>query len=140
MPCRCDGYPSTESRQREEIDALTQKLCYLCAEILSNPGDVQLTLKIKEWWDNHYESDTKRVYKEMKSRFEGNNNIDAGALAQSFISKALAVHDVSKFHRDWFHNIADFTKKEVLNKQNKKQAALNKLTPEEKKMLFNKRW
>ena len=63
MPCRCDGMENSSRKTvQNELDSVTQNLCFLCGQIegeklwgrLGNP-------RIRIWWENHVKNDTIRV-------------------------------------------------------------------------------
>ena len=119
MPCQSyfpeqhiDELIDEKTSMKQELDRVTQFLCYLC-------GQAELEDKIKEtpepiqaWWILHKKHDAVRVEKAMLealSVFQDfpNNAPSASDLAELFIARARQVHPLSDYHVDWFAEMAD---------------------------------
>lgn len=146
MPCH-DTWAEEDSRRRDlqelnnRIDELSQNLCFLCGQAEYNGVFEDLAFnndRLRKWWKNHQASDTRRVQKEMRQRKEMNPQ----KLADSFIKKAKKVHPVSKFHMEWFLDLAEAEVERKKKEQEAKdreealrQQALSRLSAEEKRVL-----
>ncbi len=144
MPCQGGmSYTEVVVESSTVIDALTQKLCFLCAslykdDLLEKYGNPE----ISEWHRDHMHKDELRVAEEMKQVFLSHPGAHPVGVAQDFLDKALAVHPVSDYHKEWFYKMAHDIHKELMEIKEKKaqkaadkHKALSKLTEEEKKLL-----
>jgi len=146
MPCH-DQWLEEDDRRRDlkelnnRIDELSQNLCYLCGQVEYIGEFEDLTCnndRLRKWWKDHQNSDTRRVKKEMRQIEERTPK----KLANYFIKKAKEVHPVSKFHIEWFFDLA---KEEVARRQREhekrdkketlRQQVLSRLSDEEKEIL-----
>ena len=144
MPCECVGMDRYDDiRLSEELNIITQNLCYLCGE-LSRCGNLGIYAngRILAWWKNHQENDTKRVTEKMEKYYRQHKPCTPEQVTSAFIAKAEAVHPVSEFHMKWFLELAkDIYERRLLNKQaeqRKKEVASQakaKLSDEERKAL-----
>lgn len=140
MPCRCEGYSRTEYyTATNEIDSLTQMLCYACGNFIA--FGLFMPTELYNWWRIHEEADCERATKEMQD-YISNMAIDkvkkitADTLANSFIKKAEAVHAVSDWHKGyWFPKIAADVLRKYLVEVELRERALAKLTEAECKAL-----
>jgi len=124
-------------------DALAQKLCYICGEA-ERTGVLDSLLEnntqLQNWWKKHQEVDEARVTAEMNKAYRP--GMESEELAIRFIREAEAAHPVSDFHTSWFYRLArelvterDRKIEERKRKKEFKEAALAKLSPEERKAL-----
>ena len=142
MPCRSD-YDDDEVGVESAgiIDDLTQKLCYVCANLYADGlREKYASNETIEWHQEHMRSDTERVGTKMREAFRRRPGMiqDADAVADEFLRDALAVHPVSDYHREWFKQMAreaaDTIQQEIeLSAEDRptKQQALAKLTDRE---------
>ena len=152
MPCRCDDYEReptvlkrTYDAMNKELDRVTQLLCYCCGTMLDQ--DKTLPPALVEWFKAHHEADTRRVMKQMldtlaKKKLPLVTNSAEMDLAGMFMDAAKKVHPVSRWHEQWFFDMAHEAWKLYSKDQKKKEAkqdvverALGKLTPAERKAL-----
>jgi len=99
---------ASDQALRDEIDALTQKLCFLCGNIEDEQlwGKIPKNKEILQWWKKHHADDTKRVTAAIKEYVEQHPRTMATNIANLFIKRAESVHPVSEWHKDWFYEIA----------------------------------
>jgi cbb3-type cytochrome oxidase cytochrome c subunit len=144
MPCS-DGGPSYSdcSEERAKIDKLTQDLCYLCATLMeSKVLKKYANARIIAWHKEHMAKDQQRVREEMVPIFKTHPKMSTHAVALEFYNKAVQVHPVSNYHKEWFLAMANQISKEVntaikqrKEKDKKKQDAIGKLSKEERALL-----
>jgi len=155
MPCRSDiadysnPHTDNELKYKKEIDKLTQDLCYLCGQLEELERTDILNPRIQEWWIEHQTDDYKRVTKAMAEYVRKFKIKNANTLAECFIKKALEVHPVSDFHKNWFYQLAaEIMTIELYSEQQQKiklkniekarKILIDSLTTEEIKILKNK--
>ena len=153
MPCSDGGYGAEcDRRERsDEVrkltarnDKLAQMLCWICGT-LTSVSEIQLIASnpaLVDWWEKHQETDTNRVYSKMLTILKKRPDMLDDDLAKYFLAQATDVHAVSNYHTKWFYRLATKAYNEVNSVKTKEQlrlnkieAAKNKLTPEEKKLL-----
>lgn len=104
---------NTLAKYKQEIDKLTQMLCYVCGDILTfikinnSFNSFENNKKLSDWWLKHSGIDRDRLSNEMYQYML--SNIDNPAVfgykdrcIQKFINKATSVHPVSTWHRTVF--------------------------------------
>ncbi|MFA5572995.1 MAG: hypothetical protein WDA42_07785 [Candidatus Bathyarchaeia archaeon] len=140
MPCRCEGYSRTEYyTATNEIDSLTQMLCYACGNFIA--FGLSMPTELYNWWKIHEEADWERVTKAMQDYISNMSTtavkkLTVDKLANSFIKKAEAVHPVSDWHKGhWFPKIAANVLNKNLVEVELRERALAKLTEAERKAL-----
>lgn len=148
MPCQDDFPPSNEGprqdfvRMRKRLNEATRLLCYLCGEIeFASQWSRYNRPALRKWWDRHRKRDEDRVIKKMSAIIK-KRLVHPKDLARKFIDKALAVHPVSRWHENWFMDMAkkacriranEISKKKIEDDVVKK--TLLKLSTEERKAL-----
>jgi hypothetical protein len=160
MPCRCDDYPPTSTRDvyddrakkerdaiKKSLDEVTQNLCYLCGTVIHDllrEDVLKGNRRLYQWWRAHLAADEKRVRDEMRKYVSklSKDHYNPHVVASYFVDKAKKVHPVSAFHCKWFFDLASQTLLEketaieaAARKVELKKQALNKLTDEERKVL-----
>lgn len=150
MPCNGGhSYPASCNCNTEalieEIDELTQFLCYLCGETIwkSDKGKLEeVSPTLVDWWRKHDAQDRRRVGQQMDRRL-AKQWCSPKVLAAEFIRKAEKVHPVSSYHKyKWFIEMAEKANKRYGSKQEKRvtkeqlrEGALAKLNDDERKAL-----
>lgn len=153
MPCSDGGYGAEcDRRERsDEVrkltarnDELARLLCWTCGTLtyIGNLWIIYDNDALVDWWIKHQEFDTNNVYSKMLSVKKKRPDMDDETLAKYFITQATHVQCVSNYHNEWFYKLATKACNEVNSVKTKEQlrlnkieAAKNKLTPEEKKLL-----
>ena len=136
--CSCTGEPF-----KSRCDELARMLCFLLGELkFDNLIDVYIDDAISEWWDLHCEADTKRVSGVINEMYSDKPSLKPAEVSRELINEAFKVHSVSRYHIDWFLELADKIKKEIkvredaISKEKEiKKKALSRLTLKEKKLL-----
>ena len=110
MPCQGGmTYREITVESGEVIDALTQKLCYLCASLYADGLlEKYASPAIVEWHRKHMHEDEVRISAEMQSLFRkypARMAYTAG-VAEEFLQAAQNVHPVSEYHQKWFKQMA----------------------------------
>lgn len=150
MLCQCEPlsseYDNRQKMDQAKLDSLTQMLCWLCGTLTATYHEDFLSCnpRLLAWWNQHQKTDTDRVLREMRQEvvIRQKQGITAPNLAQTFIERAELVHNVSSFHKSWFLKLAWQTLDELAEEHKQatdrlviQQAALAKLTPEERQAL-----
>jgi len=149
MPCQDDFPLSNEGpsqdfvRIRKRLNEATRLLCYLCGEIeFASQWSRYDRPALRKWWDRHRKRDEDCVMKKMSAILKKRLVNNPKDLAKKFIDKALAVHPVSRWHENWFMDMAkeacriranEISKKKLKDDVVKK--ALLKLSAEEREAL-----
>ena len=149
MPCRCDDYPqvncscsTTIAKMKKRLDEATRLLCYLCGELESDGQWKRYSnVELITWRERHHKRDAERVRRRMDEVLR-KRLVEPDKLAKKFIDKALAVHPVSRWHKQWFLDMAKEAcriRSEEMARKGAKDAmvkkALDKLTKDERRML-----
>jgi len=145
MPCRSDfgDVGCDHSDYINEIDELTQNLCFLCGELQGDGlfRDYSNT-KISKWWAEHQEKDTKRVRDVILKKWAKSKKRDPAKVADELYRVAVKIHPVSDYHKKWFLTMTkgidrELTKKEkqARERREKRSRAISKLSSEERKLL-----
>lgn len=141
MPCRSDDYDVTYNHNdaekknlKKELDRVTRLLCFLTGTVHWHDANMRdLAFKqapdLKTWWENHKESDEKRLVAEMKNYLNNKPNAKKADVVDLFIKKAEKVHAVSDFHTEWF--FGSCFDKALESVQNKVDQIKKKLSKEE---------
>ena len=140
MPC--ESYGSCDhSSYEEEIDELTQNLCYLCGTLKHEKLYSRIaTKRIKKWFDEHNRNDKGRVVDKMRKHYRRNPNDHKKPqeVADKFIAAAEKVHPVSEWHKEWFLKLATKASsigRKIVERSTLAAKAKSKLTKEERMAL-----
>jgi len=95
------------------LDRATRHLCYMVGKAKEADVFDLLPEDIREWANNHHDSDEKRVIKKIAALAQRHNS--AFVIAQIMIEAAEKEHSVSNWHKDWFYELA----KEALQDKSK---------------------
>lgn len=117
MPCR-DYFEDRLTPEEQQLniratkaearcDTLAQMLCWLCGTLEGMDVEVDLTTNptLFDWWNNHQAKDEERVKAEM--RWQKKVFKTSEIMACTFINRALEIHAVSDYHKEWFRKLAN---------------------------------
>lgn len=107
MPCSDGGPPRREEDRQNRLDAYARMLCYMCGDALADGRFDALPLTVHDWWKEHHERDTLRVHEGMLDHLKKNPDCSPKALSNLFYGRAVKVHAVSDWHKEWFERMAN---------------------------------
>jgi hypothetical protein len=96
--------------------------------------------RLIDWAKEHHALDEERVRKEMEA--EHHSHDLPSNMAAAFVKRAEKVHPISRWHREWFYELAGEVFEKVVEEQTPEEytkevrkRAIEKLTDEERQLL-----